>query len=132
MPYVKRLGQKKRRQRPDEVFQYGPIVLERYGRFTRARNIADPEYFRQVRAKTPEIVQGLEKNILEAIAELREILAPLHPIPFLQNAYGEFFIAHLGIKDEPSLTQDHAFAARLIDYCSSIFTATSLPDTPRA
>ena len=107
MPLVRREPPKKRRQKPDEIAQYGPIVLERYGRFTRVRNLADAEYFRQIKAKAPEFVKNLEKEIREAIAELRVILASLDPFPCLQNADGEFFVAHLGIEDEPSLTQDH-------------------------
>ncbi len=131
MPNVTLQRRKNKRRKPDEIFQHGPIVFERYGRFVRARNLAGPEYFEEIRAKTPEIVESLEKDIREAIIRLREILAPLHPIPFLFNAYGEYFLAHMGIEDEASLTEDHAIALRMIDYCSSIFAASALPESPR-
>ena len=90
-----RVGKNKRRK-PDEVFQRGPIVLERYGRFIRAKNFAEPEYFQAIKAKTPEIITYLEKEVRDAITQLREnVSAPLDPIPFLFNAYGEYFLAHI-------------------------------------
>jgi|SRR5665213_65034 len=128
MAYVKFWKNKKRKKarKPDEVFQRGPISFARYGRFIVAKNLSPPEHFKELREKAPQIAAELEIKIKSGIQELRSILRDVDPIGFLTNAYGEFYVAHVGIEDEPSLTADHGLAFRMLDYCVSIFAATPM------
>lgn len=133
MPYVK-FGKDKKRlkaKKPDEVFQHGPISFARFGRFIVAKNLAPPEHFKELREKAPQVVAELEATIRSGIHDLRAILRDVDPISFLTNAYGDYFVAHMGVEDEPSLTSDHALALRMLDYCVSLFAAAPLSSERR-
>ena len=96
--------QQRRKRAPDEVFQAGPIVFARYGRLTVAKNVATPEEHQNFLAELPRAYEELEATISVEIKSLRELLGPLEPVNFLKQAFGEFFVAHLGVEDEPSIT----------------------------
>jgi hypothetical protein len=133
MPILK-LNKKKRlrKQRPDEVFQAGPIVLARYGRLIVGKNIASPSQHKQIQERIPAGYAQIEDAIRSEIAAVQSVLASLDPLTFLQQAFGEFFLAHLNVEDEPSLTFDnHGVAARMIDYCQSLFAAMPAPEKPK-
>jgi hypothetical protein len=118
--------------KPDEIIRLGPLVLARYGRLTLVRNEATPEEHQALLQHLPDAYSELETTISTEIKLLRDLLSPLDPLPFLQQAFGEFFVAHLGVEDEPSVTFDeHGVPARLIDYCQSLFAAMPATLNPR-
>ncbi len=135
MPIID-IGKKEKRgrkRRPDEGFQAGPLVLARYGRLIVAKNIAGPDDHAKIQEAIPKVHSDLETTIAEQIEALRTLLGPLDPLSFLKQAFGEFFVAHLGVEDEPSVTfDDHGVPARMIDYCQSLFAATSSAENQRA
>jgi hypothetical protein len=132
MPFTNQPPKKKpKAPRADEVYQRGNIHFARFGRFIVAKNLSPPEYFEDIRKRAPDVIAGFEKEIRAGIQELRQTLSDLDPLAFLTNAYGEYFLAHLGVEDEPSLTEEHAFKLRMLDYCSSVFAATAAPPSTR-
>jgi hypothetical protein len=127
MPAIDIIKSKRRRRnvQPDEVFEAGPLLFARFGRLIVAKNVLTPEEHKKLQDKIPTIYTELERSIAAEVIALRKLLSPLDPRLFLQRAFGEFFLAHLGIEDEPSVTfDDHGVPARMIDYCHSLFAAT--------
>jgi hypothetical protein len=129
---LRKKRRKTRRREPDEVFEAGPLAMARYGRLIVAKNMATPDGHKEIQEKIPDIHRDLEATIASNISALRTLLSPLDPLHFLKQAFGEFFVAHLGVEDEPSVTfDDHGVPARMIDYCQSLFAAMPPADNPR-
>ncbi len=121
---------RKKQRRPDRVYNLGSLQFAQFGRLTVAKNFAPPEHFEELRRRTPEYIAELEGKIRISIDELVDLLRELDPVSFLTNAYIEYFSAHVGIEDEPSVTEEHSLKHRMLDYCASLFAA--LPENPSA
>jgi len=121
-----RLGKRKLKggqEKPDERFGYGPIVMERYGRFIRSENRMSETQFAEMGQRLAKQQPEIAKAIDEKINKLIGLVSSVDPLELLQRAYGGFVIAQIGKKSEPESTLEDNAALWSLEYVQNIIAS---------
>lgn len=68
-----------------EFFQYGPLVLERKGRYVSLKNIGSEDDLKKIRDKIKENRPNMKKGIGEDISKLIETIKQYDPVQLIHN-----------------------------------------------
>ncbi|WP_243372633.1 SEC-C metal-binding domain-containing protein [Geotalea sp. SG265] len=110
--------------KPDEVFQYGPLEMVRFGELIVGRSSLNEKQFEAMQdkfaAKFPEVCLEIDKKIDEITAIVKTI-----PLPeYFHRACWEKAGSHLNKKAEVDIDHDAVVSQRMIDYIQSVAVST--------
>ncbi len=117
---------KKKKPRParaDELFEYGPLRVGRFG-----KNIvwqvnwpesAFEEFQQRAIKRLPEITNEID----QLVSKIREAVRVLPAHKLLHRAWWEMAAKHIGVHSEVEIDTEHAVSMRMIDYLQSMVAA---------
>ncbi len=109
---------------PDEGFSAGPLQMARYGKYVVSKASWRPGEFDEYQRRFADGYSEIVKKIDGAIAEASALVATLNPLRVLHRAWGERSAAHMLVDSEVDVHQEHALAARMLDYVQSLVAST--------
>jgi len=120
-----RLPLERRKSRPDDYLQYGPVEIARIGKTIFMRNRMSQEQAEAIQAKLiehlPDVVREIDNIISQIVLKTRQ----LPPGELLKRAYWEVARHHLGIQSELEVGQEGMVSLRMIDYVQSVVVASA-------
>ena len=107
--------------KPDEVVQYGPMTLARYGRYVEQQINWDPDEFKKMRAALPRMRQRCSETIAEAVQALRDLTTKCDPLFFLSA----LFVRNCVVNPETYSEPEHEGSEASVEYAQSLVTAVT-------
>ncbi|PUE58413.1 hypothetical protein B9Z44_01640 [Limnohabitans curvus] len=109
--------------RPDEEFSAGPLNMARFGRNVVSETNWLPGEFEKFQDRLVEGYAEVVRDIDRDIESAAVLVSKLDPLSMLHRAWWERSAATLGMESEVEVGQEHAHAARMIDYVQSLVAA---------
>lgn len=116
-------NQKRKAQKPDEVFEAGAFRMARFGKNVVMQADRSPEEFARMQQQAADAFEGIVKEIDETVSHIAELVAELPPLRLLHRAWWESAAAHLFIETEAEVGMDEALSMRMIDYVQSVIAS---------
>ncbi len=111
---------RKRRAVPDEVAEFGPIRLARFGSdvytTTSWREGEHERFLADQAAALPRVVGEIDG----AVRRAAEIARTIEPLALLHRAWWEYSAAHIGVNAEDEIGREQVMATRMMDYVQSL------------
>ena len=122
------MTKKRKKQKPDDSFSYGPLQAVRYGKHIILNNNASEEQFEEMQRMIidhqPEVIQSIN----EAISKIEILIKSLPPDRVLNRAWYEMAACHLGMVTEFGAREDEILSLRMVDYLQSVIVSVKPSD----
>lgn len=125
---VKELADRKKRVRPDDYYQRGPLEMARFGRHVIMRSNMSPSEFADMQKYLTDLYPNVCQEIDELIKQIIAVVSNLPPSELLKRAYWEMASHHLNIESESEADSDDVISLRMVDYLQSIIASTKLAE----
>ncbi len=110
-------------QRPDDVIEWGPIRIAKYGRHIVSQSNWPEGEFEKYQKKLVDHFPQVVAEIDKVIAEIAELVCSLPAEKVLHRAWGEMSVKHLRISSEVEVGVEEGNAMRMVDYLQSVIAS---------
>ncbi len=122
-----RRNKRNRAKVPDEVLQYGPIKMTRYGKLTIQEAHFSEEQHKEFKENLinhyPVVCADINKIILEIVSIVKNV----DPVSLLTIAYQQMAMLHLRTEKESSISFEQVISAQFLGYLQNVIVSVS-PD----
>lgn len=130
------MGKKSRRKRnktrfkafPDESFAFGPVRIERYGRFLRFSNRSTPEEHEAFLKRSEETNKHVFKQLEDEVPALQRLVERFDPIELLHRAAYELLPLFIKYRSENEYSPEEGFSLPAVEYLQYL-VARANPNT---
>lgn len=119
----------RKKSRPDDYVQYGPLEIARIGKTIFMRNRMSKEEADAVQAKLIEHLPDVVREINDIISQIALKISYLPPDDLLKRAYWELTRHSLGVQSEIEVGQEGMVSLRMIDYVQSVVASVPPAET---
>jgi len=129
------MGKKSRRKKrvnewikvkPDEVFNYGPIQIARYGRFVQFSNISTfkehADFLKNAKKQNKKILEDLEKGVIA----LQKIISKYSPVEIMYRATYMLLPLFIKYKSENEYASEETYYLPTVEYLQYLITRTDM------
>ena len=129
------MGKKSRRKKrtkewikvkPDEVFNYGPLQIERYGRFVRFSNISTSkehdDFLKNSKKQNKKILEDLEKKVVV----LQKLISKYDPVEIMHRASYMLLPLFIKYKSENEFASEETNYLPTVEYLQYLIARTDM------
>src|SRR5437016_6224753 len=114
------------RLKADDVFERGPLRVERFGRFIRMQNTASPEehaeFLKRANTLGKKTLNDLEGDVLA----LQSLVARYDPLELMHRAAYVLLQVFMGGPSESELSSDESFFLPAVEYLQYLIARTEI------
>lgn len=114
-----------RKVAPDEVINYGPLQVARYGRFLQLKNTATPEQHAAILAKKPGANKVVVSELAAQVGTLQELVQQHDPVEIMHRAAYVLLPLFFKYRSENEFERDESYALAAVEYLQYIISRTS-------
>ena len=128
---MKRKKRKAKRVTADEGYDYGPLRLMRFGRFTVLQNRSKSAQHQVYTARLADQHAEVCREIDQLVSRIAETVAQLAPLPLLLLAYREFLYHNTDLSSETEAGEEANLSRLTVEYLQSMVSAVPPADTQK-
>jgi uncharacterized protein YchJ len=111
-------------RRPDEAFQYGPLTIERFGRFTRLSNRSTKDQHAEFLRRAVEVNKDVLENLAAAIHVLQDLVRRHDPLQLMHRAVYEILPLFAKYRSEGEYTPEETYFLPSVEYLQYLIART--------
>ena len=112
----KREPAKRTQKRPDDAISYGPIRIERFGRFVRYRNESTPEQRTEFLKKLKESHDAIKGDLERELTGLQQLVMCYDPVELMHRAAYMVMLLFIKHKSENEYRDDEPYFLPTVEY----------------
>lgn len=120
----KRIQKKWIKKKPDESYQFGPLRIERFGKFIRLLNNASPEEQAELYKRTEEINKEIPKKLEKEINSLQNLIKTYDPVELMHRAAYVLLPLFIKYKSEGEYGREETTYLPTVEYLQYLIART--------
>ena len=120
----KRKRNRKPKSTPDEVASFGPVRIERFGRFVRLSNTSTPEQHAEYLTRAQEANQKLFEDLKKEVPELQKLIKQYDPIELMHRATYVLMPLFLKYGSENEYSLEESYCLPTVEYLQYLIART--------
>lgn len=122
---------KKRTVKADEVVQYGPLTIARYGRFIQFTNNSTPEQHKHFLELTKKAHQETKAELENEVIELQTLIAKYDAVDLMHRAAYMVMPLFLKYRSENEFSPEESYALPTLEYIQYLIARTPANTTAK-
>ena len=116
--------------KPDEVFEYGPLTVARFGRYIQFSNESTPEQQAEIQKHAREMHKEVAEELEEEVPALQRLVGKYDAIELMHRAAYELLPLFMKHSVESDYTSEETYTLPTVEYIQYLIART--PTTPNA